>query len=129
MRGEITMKGNVRISFRGLTELDRLELEKAVGREHVETERQETREGSVGDAGSLTAIVEIALDLLPEVATFIAIWLAAGRRKTVIKNVVEVETDEGRISQNLYITSKTKDGISDEIVKQLKEMASQVGKK
>lgn len=123
------MKGNVRISFHGLTELDRLELEKAVGSEHVETERQETLEGSVGDAGSLTAIVEIVLDMLPEVAALIGIWLSAGRRKTVVKNVVEVETDQGRIRQQLSITSRTQDGISSDVVKQLTDMTSQVGRK
>lgn len=123
------MKGNVRISFRGLTELDRLELEKAVGKGNVEIERQETREGSVGDAGSLTAIVEIALDMLPEVAALVGIWLAAGRRKTVIKNVVEVETEKGRVRQQLSITSQAQDGIPNDVVKQLTDMASRIGRK
>ncbi len=118
---------NIQIGISGLTELDRLELEKIVGPDHVDVSAPRTAKGHLGEPGSMTAIITIGLAALEVVGGVLALWLAKERRKSVLKDEIEIKTSKGTIRRKLTITAESSDAIKAEVVKQLNDMVALAG--
>jgi len=116
--------GEVRLRIGGLTELDRLELEKAVASCELQIERQRTPDGQLGEPGALEAILTFGIAALPVIAGALGLWLSHGSRRSLLKDEFEMETPHVKIRRKLLISSRSSDEIKAEVVKQLTDMAA-----
>jgi hypothetical protein len=102
---------DIRTSINGLTELDRLELEKIIGQKHLAITTQRTPDGHLGEPGSMTAMITIGIAALEVVGGSLALWLAKDRRKSLLKDEIEIKTTKGTIRRKLVIKSESSDAI------------------
>ncbi|MBV8073203.1 MAG: hypothetical protein JO270_25120 [Acidobacteriaceae bacterium] len=119
------MEGNqIRLRINGLTELDRLELEKIIEPGTLEFQRKATPSGQLGEPGTWTAIIEITALAVPIIGSSLALWLSHGSRRSVLKDQIEIETDTARVRRKLLIKSSSSDALKAEVVKQLTDIAA-----
>jgi hypothetical protein len=102
-----------------LTELDRLELIKAFGADAVRFEDRRPPDGHLGELDTVTAIVTVTLATVDIAAMALALWLAGGGRKTVVRDHLVIETPQGRLVRKLEVTSSSREALQPEIVRQL----------
>jgi hypothetical protein len=136
----VNLPDDITIEIPGLTELDRLELGKAIGSEHVKWEELDTPPGHFGELTTITAIVTISVATVQMVGSALAIWLVHSRRSKIFKS--EVEVTAGGVHYKHKWTSKTtasdapppevlkqlgEDALKSEILKELKDMLPRTG--
>ena len=113
----------IRLRIDHLTQLDRLELDKALAAGPVAVQVQATpvAAGRLGEPGELTAYLVVTLATIDAVGLALAVWLAKGGRKSSLKDHIVIETPQGRMERTLVITSSAQEQITPEIVRQLRE--------
>lgn len=102
-----------------LTELDRLELVKALGADAVRFEDQRPPDGHLGELDTVTAIVTITLATVNVAGAALALWLSRGGKKAALRDHLIIETPQGRLVRKLEVTGSSHEELKPELVRQL----------
>jgi hypothetical protein len=118
-------KNDLQLEISDLTELDKLELEEALGQK-LNVEAQVTSAGHLGEPGLLKAIIEVSQVAVPVIGSCLAIFLARGGNITRYQDKLVIKNKKGSIARTVKFTSSKHDAISAEVIKQINDFGQQM---